>query len=122
VLAFTGTEIRPGTKQLLKASAPLLTDAMPGSSKQTRRVKTVNANWAPGPDAGHGRFEVMFINDDDQRHVAAPSPESMTALIAMVHADTVLAWDPEGRTLIVASIVGTMPWTEHAEPGPLWSR
>jgi len=95
---------------------------MPGASEQTRRVKTVNANWVPGPDGGHGRFEVMFITDDDQRHMAAPSPESMTALITMIRADTVLAWDPEGRTLIVANIVGTMPWTEHTEPGPLLSR
>jgi CBS domain-containing protein len=26
-------------------------------------------------------------------------------------ADTVMAWDPQNRSLIVANIVGTMPWT-----------
>jgi len=40
----------------------------------------------------------------------------MTALIALTQADTVLAWDPADRTLIAANIVGTMPWTERAQP------
>ncbi|HWG61592.1 MAG TPA: hypothetical protein VG253_07755 [Streptosporangiaceae bacterium] len=35
----------------------------------------------------------------------------MTALVALAQADTVLAWDPENRTLIAANIVGRMPWT-----------
>jgi len=89
---------------------------MPGASEQTRRVKIVNANWAAGPDGDHGRFEVMIVTEDDQRHVAAPSPAAMTALIALIQADTVLAWDPADRTLIAANIVGTMPWTERAQP------
>jgi hypothetical protein len=42
----------------------------------------------------------------------------MTALIALTQADTVLAWDPADRTLIIANIVGTMPWTQRAQPGP----
>jgi hypothetical protein len=42
----------------------------------------------------------------------------MTALIALTQADSVLAWDPADRTLIAANIVGTMPWTERAEPSP----
>jgi len=54
------------------------------------------------------------VTEDDQRHVAAPSPAAMTALIALTQADTVLAWDPANRTLIAANIVGRMPWTEHA--------
>jgi predicted nucleic acid-binding Zn ribbon protein len=87
---------------------------MPGASEQTRRVKIVNANWVAGPDGDHGRFEVLFVTEDDQRHVAAPSPAAMTALIALTQADTVLAWDPANRTLIAANIVGRMPWTEHA--------
>jgi predicted nucleic acid-binding Zn ribbon protein len=87
---------------------------MPGASEQTRRVKIVNANWVAGPDGDDGRFEVMFVTEDDQRHVAAPSPAAMTALIALTQADTVLAWDPAVRTLIAANIVGRMPWTEHA--------
>jgi predicted nucleic acid-binding Zn ribbon protein len=91
---------------------------MPGASEQTRRVKIVNANWVAGPDGDHGRFEVMMVTEDDQRHVAAPSPEAMTALIALTRADTVLLWDPAGRTLIAANLVGRMPWTECAEPSP----
>ena len=87
---------------------------MPGASEQTRRVKIVNANWVAGSDGDDGRFEVMFVTEDDQRHVAAPSPAAMTALIALTQADTVLAWDPAVRTLIAANIVGRMPWTEHA--------
>jgi hypothetical protein len=39
------------------------------------------------------------------------SPESMTALAALAQADTVMAWDPLNRSLIIANIVGTMPWT-----------
>ena len=91
---------------------------MPGASEQTQQVKIVNANWVPGPDGDHGRFEVLFVTEDDQRHVAAPSPEAMIALIALTQADTVLAWDPADRTLIVANLVGTMPWTERARPSP----
>jgi hypothetical protein len=37
----------------------------------------------------------------------------MTALIALVRAETVLVWDPTNRTLIAANLVGTMPWTEQ---------
>jgi hypothetical protein len=79
-------------------------------------VKIVNANWVPGPDGDHGRFEIMFITEDDQRHVAAPSPEAMTALIALTQAGTVLLWDPAVQTLIAANLVGTMPWTERIHP------
>jgi hypothetical protein len=87
---------------------------MPGASEQTRRVKIVNANWVAGRDGDHGRFEVMMVTEDDQRHVAAPSPEAMTALIALTQADTVLLWDPADRTLIAANLVGRMPWTDRA--------
>ena len=85
---------------------------MPGASEQTRRVKIVNANWVAGADGDDGRFEIQILTEDDQRHVAAPSPAAMTALIALTQADTVLAWDPADRTLIAANIVGTMPWTQ----------
>ncbi len=88
---------------------------MPGASKQTRRVKIVNANWMAGPDGDHGRFELLIVTDDDQQHVAAPSTAAMTALIALTQAGTVLAWDPADRTLIAANLVGSMPWTEHAQ-------
>ena len=81
-------------------------------------MKIVNANWAAGPDGDHGRFEVMIVTEDDQRHVVAPSPAAMTALIALTQADTILAWDPADRTLIAANMVGTMAWTGRAQPSP----
>jgi hypothetical protein len=87
---------------------------MPGASAETRRVKILNANWHPAEDgdgAGDGHFEVQIITDDDQRHAVSASPASMTALVALATASTVLAWDPLNRALIVANIVGTMPWT-----------
>jgi hypothetical protein len=88
---------------------------MPGASEQTRRVKILNANWIPGPDGGDGRFEVMIVTDDDEQHTVPASPASMTALVTLAQADTVLAWDPDNRTLIAANIVGRMPWTTHAD-------
>jgi hypothetical protein len=68
-----------------------------------------------GRRTGRGRrqFQVLIITDDDQRHVLAPSPAAMTALVALAQADTVLMWDPTNRTLIAANVVGTMPWTER---------
>jgi hypothetical protein len=86
-------------------------NAVPGASEHTRRIKTVNANWNAGSDGSDGRFEVMFITDDDERHVAAPSAAAMGALVALTQAPTVLLWDPEDRTLIAANVVGKMPWT-----------
>ena len=88
---------------------------MPGASEQTRRVKILNANWTPAPEGGDGRFEVMIVTEDDQQHTVPASPASMTALIALAQAGTVLAWDPANRTLIAANIVGRMPWTTRAD-------
>ena len=90
---------------------------MPGASRQTRRVKTLNANWSPGTDQNDGRFEVMIVTDDDQQHFVPASPAAMTALAALAQADTTLAWDPANGTLIVANIIGTMPWTREHAPG-----
>ena len=84
---------------------------MPGASEQTRRVKNLNANWQPNYDLPDGRFELMIITDDDQQHTIRTTPATMTALVALAQADTVLAWDPTNRTLIAANIIGTMPWT-----------
>jgi hypothetical protein len=117
-LGETRLKIRPGTNQLQPWFCRRLLDAMPGASEQTRRVTFVNANWRAGPDGDHGRFEVMIVTEDDRRHVVAPSPAAMTALIALTQADTVLAWDPADRTLIAANLVGTMPWTERARNSP----
>jgi hypothetical protein len=89
---------------------------MPGASEETRRVKILNANWLPADNEGDGRFEVLIVTEDDQRHVMPASPASMTALVALAQADTVMMWDPTNRSLIVANIVGTMPWTEERSP------
>lgn len=91
---------------------------MPGASELTRRVRTINANWAAAKDGDDGRFEVLIITEDGERHVVAPSPDAMTALVALTQGETVLLWDPSDRTLIVANIVGKMPWTEDMEPTP----
>ena len=80
---------------------------MPGASEQTRRVTVLNANWAAGEDGEDGRFELMIVTEDDERHTVSPSPASMTALMALARADTILLWDPVNRTLIAANIVGT---------------
>jgi hypothetical protein len=85
---------------------------MPGASLQTRRVKILNANWTPEANGQDGQFEVMIVTEDDQRHTMPASPAAMSALVALAQANTVLAWDPTNRALIVANIVGTMPWTE----------
>jgi len=84
---------------------------MPGASNETRRVKILNANWVPPGAGGDGGFEVMIVTEDDQEYMVAASPASMTALATLAKADTVLAWDPSNRALIIANIVGTMPWT-----------
>jgi hypothetical protein len=91
---------------------------VPGASEHTRRVETLSANWAAGSDGGDGRFELLLITEDGERHVVAPSPTSTIALLALSQADTVLLWDPDGRTLIAANLVGRMPWTEDREKGP----
>jgi hypothetical protein len=91
---------------------------MPGASEQTRQVKIVNANWVAGAEGDDGRFELMIVTEDGQQHTVAPSPASMTALIALTQADTVLAWDPSDRRLIVANLVGSMPWTQRTQDPP----
>jgi hypothetical protein len=91
---------------------------VPGASEEARRVKIMNTNWLAGADGEDGRFELMVVTSDDQKHVVAPSPAAMTALVALAQADTVLIWDPADRTLIAANLRGTMPWTEDAaKPG-----
>ena len=84
---------------------------MPGASRDTRRVKNLNANWVPGPDGDDGCFALMIITDDDQQVTLSPSPAAVTAVIALARADTVLVWDPVNRTLIAANLIGEMPWT-----------
>jgi hypothetical protein len=87
---------------------------VPGASEEARRVKIMNANWIAGADGEDGGFELMIVTSDDRKHLVAPSPAAMTALVALAEADTVLVWDPADRTLIAANLRGTMPWTEDA--------
>jgi hypothetical protein len=75
----------------------------------------MNANWNAGPGGEDGRFGLMLVTSDDERHILEPSPAAMTALVALAQADTVLAWDPDNRTLIAANLRGTMPWTERLQ-------
>jgi hypothetical protein len=81
--------------------------AVPGASEQTSRVTVLNANWTAAGDGQDGRFEVMLVTADGKQHTFAPSPVSMTALLTLAKADAILLWDPVGRTLIAANIVGT---------------
>jgi hypothetical protein len=88
---------------------------MPGASDEARRVKNLNANWIAGGDGEDGHFDIQIITSDDERHHLAPSPATMTALIALTQGDTVLVWDSTNRALIVANLVGTMPWTQRPQ-------
>ena len=62
-------------------------------------------------DGGDGRFEIMIVTADDQRHELPASAASITAVVALAEAGTVMVWDPPNRTLIAANVVGQMPWT-----------
>ena len=70
-----------------------------------------------GAEGTDGRFEVLLITEDDEREVVSPSPASTAALVALSQADSVLLWDPEGRTLIAANVVGEMPWSAAPREG-----
>jgi hypothetical protein len=54
----------------------------------------------------------MIITDDGDHYVLRTSPATITALTALAQADTTLAWDPTNHTLIIANIIGAMPWTQ----------
>ena len=66
---------------------------MPGASEQAQRVKILNANWVPLTDGGDGRFEIMIVTADDQRHELPASAASITAVVALAEAGTVMVWD-----------------------------
>ena len=80
---------------------------MPGASEHTQQVKVLNANWTAAEDGEDGRFDLMLVTQDGERHTVSPSPAAMTALLALARADTILLWDPDNRTLIAANVVGT---------------
>jgi hypothetical protein len=87
---------------------------MPGASEHTRRVKVLSANWTPSPDGGDGLFELLVITEDDQRYTMATSPASMTALVALSRADTVLTFDTSSGILTAANIAGQAPRTARS--------
>ena len=62
---------------------------MPGASDQTQPVKS-NANWIPDTNGGDGRFDIMIVTEDDQRHMLPASAASVTAVVALAQADTVM--------------------------------
>jgi hypothetical protein len=76
-------------------------------------VANINANWNPDIDPPDGRFELQVITDDGEQCALSVTASSMNALVALVQADVVFAWDPTNRALIAANIVGTMAWTEQ---------
>jgi hypothetical protein len=80
---------------------------MPGASEHTQQVKVLNANWTAGVEGEDGRFDLMLVTQDGERHTISPSPAATTALLALARADTILLWDPDNRTLIAANLVGT---------------
>ena len=67
---------------------------MPGASEQTSQIKVLNVNWAAGADGEDGRFDVMIVTADGEKHTFAPSPASLTALLALARTDVILLWDP----------------------------
>ena len=56
---------------------------MPGASDQTQPVKILNANWIPDTNRGDGRFDIMIVTEDDQRHMLPASAASITAVVAL---------------------------------------
>jgi len=90
---------------------------MPGASSDTQRVDVLNANWRAGADRADGAFELMLVTEDGARHTVAPSPATVTALIALSRAGAVLLWDPTDRVLIAANVVGDwLPQDWSAQP------
>jgi hypothetical protein len=58
------------------------------------------------------------VTGHGEKHTFAPSPASLTALLALAKADVILLWDPVVLTLIAANIVET--WI--ARQGSPWPR
>ena len=78
-----------------------------GASDLTRRVSVVNANWTARSAGEDGSFALLIVTEDGERHSVELSPAAAVAVVAMTQSDTVLLWDPEVRSLIVANLVGT---------------
>jgi hypothetical protein len=82
-------------------------------------VAYVNANWS----AGRGddtAFELLVVTQDEERHALPVPAAQMGALVALTQVrDVVLLWDPDGRTLVAANLLGAwLPPTWSADPAP----
>jgi hypothetical protein len=53
----------------------------------------------------------VIVTEDDQRRTMPASAASMAALATLAQGGTVMSWDPKDHTLIVANVVGQMPWS-----------
>ena len=62
---------------------------MPGASEQTSQVKVLNLNWTAGEDGEDGRFDVIIVTADGERHIVTPSPAAVTALLALARTDVI---------------------------------
>jgi hypothetical protein len=92
-----------------------------GASDLTRRVSVVNANWTAGSAGEDGSFALLIVTEDGERHSVELSPAAAVAVVAMTQSDTVLLWDPEVRSLIVANLVGhwlDKHWSAATRPAP----
>jgi len=79
---------------------------MAGASTKTQRVSYVNANWTAGR-TDDDAFELLVVTEDEQRHALPVGTAQLAVLVTLTQADDlVMLWDPEGRTLIAANLVG----------------
>ncbi|MGB3186173.1 MAG: hypothetical protein WBG76_14710 [Ornithinimicrobium sp.] len=69
-------------------------------------MRVVNANWTAGDNGQDGAFAFSVVTEDDERHVIEPSAQAAAVLVGLTQASSVLLWDPAGRTLIAANLVG----------------
>jgi len=75
-----------------------------GASESTQRVSFVNVNWSPGDP--EGEFAVLVVTEDGERHVVPLDPVALVALTNVLRLSSVQLWDPVGRTLVAANLVG----------------
>lgn len=79
---------------------------MAGASEQTERVQYVNANWTPGDTRADGAFELLVVCESGARHSLPMTASEASAVVALTQAGSVLLFDVETTTLIVANVVG----------------
>jgi hypothetical protein len=77
-----------------------------GASERTERVQYVNANWTPGDDGAVGEFELLVVCESGARHSLPMAAGEASAVVALTRAGSVLLFDAESKTLVVANMVG----------------